>query len=72
MSFGLSRSLVSSHIADLEHLTPTARDRPTGTRQRRGLRAPTEKRLRSRLGLVLIEAGLHLLPKATTSLPPIS
>jgi hypothetical protein len=70
MSFGMTEVTVETHIAGL-HQTRGARRAPgrSSPLARVGLGA-AGSRLRTRVGLGLVEAGLHLMVRARQSGPP--
>jgi hypothetical protein len=77
MSFGTTDAAVETHIAALRQARRGARG-ARGARGTAGLSAPVARaglgdagnRLRTRIGLGLVEAGLHLMVRARQSAPP--
>jgi hypothetical protein len=64
MSFGMTSALAEAHQADLRR--QARRPRPAAPIRSRAARQPG-RALRQRLGLLLIEAGLHLVVRAPGS-----
>ena len=70
MNFGMVDLLVDSHISDIRHQARPLRAGVRGRGLRRASGAAARPRLRSRVGFVLVEAGLHL--QATAGRPAVN
>jgi hypothetical protein len=72
MSFGMTHAMVEGRVAELHRHAATRRTAiaPAGeTRPHRGSALPFD--LRNRIGLSLVELGLHLLVRARESTRPV-
>jgi hypothetical protein len=72
MSFGVTDAVVETHMAGLRRTrgTDTVPGSPSPLAFRIGL-CGARGRLRNRIGLGLVEAGLHFMVQARESAPPV-